>query len=164
MQLQRRFKQEWVPIYEKLGELFGCLYNAAYVPRRYLMVHGGLPAHLRSLKELSEADADSPLLEELLWNDPDEEVTGVLSSPRGAGNMFGKNITQRVLKKIGVPIVIRGHEPAQEGYKVNHDGKILTLFSRKGIPYLNPRGAYLQVPLAEIFNNANQLLPFVNKF
>jgi protein phosphatase len=164
MQLHRRFKQEWVPIYTKLGELFECLCNAAYVPRRYLMVHGGLPVNLRSLKALSEADADSPLLEELLWNDPNEEIAGVLPSPRGAGSLFGKNITQRVLKKISVPIVIRGHEPAQEGYKINHDGKILTLFSRKGIPYLNPCGAYLQVPLAEKFENAQQLLSYVHKF
>ena len=103
-------------------------------------------------------------MEELLWNDPDEQAHGVFPSPRGAGNLFGKTVTQEVLAKLNVKILIRGHEPAGEGYKINHDGKILTLFSRKGPPYFNTYGAYLDMPLAEKFENANQLLPYIHKF
>jgi hypothetical protein len=50
------------------------------------------------------------------------------------------------------------------GFKINHDRKILTLFSRKGEPYRNRYGAYLQLSLEEKFENAQQLIPFIHKF
>ena len=165
--LQRKFGEKWGSVYQKIRELFGCFCNAAYVEERYLMVHGGLPVKIRSLEEIAKADKLHPeksFLEELLWNDPDEQVQGAFPSTRGAGNVFGKTVTQEVLAKLGVKILIRGHEPAGEGFQINHGGKILTLFSRKGPPYFNRFAAYLQVPLAERFENATQLLPYVHKF
>ncbi len=165
--LQRKFKEKWVAVYQRLGDLFGYLYTAVYVEDRYLMVHGGLPSKIRSLQEI--ADTDKPhtrktFLEELLWNDPDELVRGASPSPRGAGNLFGKTITQEVLQKLNAKILIRGHEPAVNGSSLNHDRKILTLFSRKGPPYFNKFGAYIELPLNEKFENANQLLPYIHKF
>jgi protein phosphatase len=167
VQLERKFKKNGDALYQHLKELFSCLYNAVYVEERFLMVHGGLPANLHSLHELADADKLHPaksFLEELLWSDPDEQVQGVLSSPRGAGKLFGKNVTTAVLQKLNAKILIRGHEPIDGGYKINHDGKVLTLFSRKGPPYFNAYGAYLQLPLAEKFENANQLVPYVHTF
>ena len=165
--LQRKFKEKWVVVYQQIRELFDYLYNAVYVEERYLMVHGGVPAKIRSLQEIAQAEKlhpDKPFLEELLWNDPDEQVRGAFPSPRGAGYLFGKTVTREVLQKLNVKILIRGHEPARDGFKINHDGKILTLFSRKGPPYYNVSGAYLELPLAEKFENANQLLPYIHKF
>ena len=165
--LQRKFKEEWVEVYQKITELFSYLYNAVYVEERYLMVHGGLPPNLRSLQEIADADKLHPekaFLEELLWNDPDEQVQGTCPSPRGVGSLFGKTVTQEVLQRLNVKILIRGHESARDGYKISHDGRILTLFSRKGPPYFNDHGAYLELPLAERFGNANQLLPYIHKF
>jgi protein phosphatase len=100
----------------------------------------------------------------MLWSDPIESFEGVYPSPRGAGNLFGKNITTGVLKTLGVRILIRGHESCNDGFKINHDGKILTLFSRKGAPYFNEHGGYLDVKLSEKFQNAEQLLDHVHKF
>jgi len=166
-QLQRKFKDKWVIAHARLVKLFGCLYNAAYVEDQYLMVHGGLPASVRNLQEIAQAGnlhPDKPFLEELLWNDPDEEIQGVLPSPRGAGELFGKDITNEVLSRLNAKILIRGHEPAPQGYKINHDGKILTLFSRKGAPYLNTHGAYLQVALDKKFVTAPLLAPYIHQF
>jgi len=105
-----------------------------------------------------------PFLEDLLWSDPDETVKGTYPSPRGAGNLFSKTITETVLGKLNVKLLIRGHEQAHEGFKINHDGKVLTLFSRKGPPYFNAYGAYLDVPLSMKIEDANQLLPYVHTF
>ncbi len=41
--------------------------------------------------------------------------------------------------------------------KINHAGKILTLFSRKGEPYFNSSGAFLQFDLTEKIRDAFQL-------
>jgi hypothetical protein len=69
-----------------------------------------------------------------------------------------------VLRRFNVKILIRGHEPSGDGFKVNHTGKVLTLFSRKGPPYFNAQGAYLNVELSEKFENAEQLIPYIHKF
>ncbi len=165
--LQRKFKENWTTIYQHLRKLFNSLCNAVYVEERYLMVHGGLPQKIHNLQDIAQADQlhpQKPFLEELLWSDPDEQVHGVVSSPRGAGHLFGKAITLEVLQKLGVQILIRGHESAPEGFKINHDGKVLTLFSCKEPPYFNSAGAFLEVPLSESFENASQLLPYIHKF
>jgi diadenosine tetraphosphatase ApaH/serine/threonine PP2A family protein phosphatase len=167
LQFQQRFKDKWAVAYAKTRELWNYLYNAVLVEERYLMVHGGLPPKLNSTTDLASARETHPeqdFLEDLLWSDPDDTFQDVYPSSRGAGNFFGKNITEKVLAKLNVKVLIRGHEPCEEGFKINHEGKVLTLFSRKGAPYFNEHGAYLDLPLSEKFENATQLVPCLHKF
>jgi diadenosine tetraphosphatase ApaH/serine/threonine PP2A family protein phosphatase len=167
MQFQYRFKENWKTAYSKIRELFAYLYNAVLVEERCLMVHGGLSPNINSIRDLAHANMTHPeqeFLEDLLWSDPNDMVRDVLHSPRGAGKLFGKKVTENALKKVNAKILIRGHEPCEEGFKLNHDGKVLTLFSRKGSPYFNAYGAYLQLPLSEKFENATQLIPWIHKF
>ena len=165
-QFQNRFGEDWKMAYEKTRALFAYLYNAVFVEDRYLMVHGGVSPQIRSLQDIAQAqeNRNEALLEDLLWSDPDENVQGVSSSPRGAGKLFGKRVTEEVLGKLNAKILIRGHESSDIGFKINHDGKVLTLFSRKGSPYFNRYGAYLQLPLSEKFENAQQLIPWIHQF
>jgi protein phosphatase len=166
-QFEFKFGEKWTEAYARIRELFHFFYNAVKVENRFLMVHGGLPAKIKDISQLARTNRNrsgESDLEDLLWNDPDDEIQGTAPSPRGAGKLFGKDVTQTVLDTFGVKILIRGHEPAIEGYKINHEGKVLTLFSRKGPPYFNTSGAYLEVPLAENFENATQLIPFIHKF
>jgi len=65
---------------------------------------------------------------------------------------------------LNVKILIRGHEPSGEGFKLNHNGKVLTLFSRKGQPYNNEHGAYLQLSASETLENAKQLQQCIHRF
>jgi protein phosphatase len=167
LQLQQKFKDKGALAYLTLRKLFDYLYNAAYVENQYLLVHGGLPYSIRNLHEIAQAGKlhpDKPFLSELLWNDPDDKVKSILPSPRGSGNLFGKTTTKEVLDRLNAKIIIRGHEATPDGYKINHDGKVLTLFSRKGAPYSNTYGAYLDVPLEKKFETANQLISYIHKF
>jgi diadenosine tetraphosphatase ApaH/serine/threonine PP2A family protein phosphatase len=167
LSFQSRFGENWKTVYSKTRELFACLYNALVVDERYLMVHGGLSPNIESIQDLANANITHPkneLLENLLWSDPNDQVKEVLNSPRGAGKLFGKSVTEKVLRKLNVNILIRGHEPCKEGFKLNHNGKVLTLFSRKGSPYFNAYGAYLQLPLSKKFESAKQLFPWIHKF
>jgi diadenosine tetraphosphatase ApaH/serine/threonine PP2A family protein phosphatase len=167
MQFQDRFKENGKAAYSKVRELFTYLYNAVLVEERCLMVHGGLPPNVNSIQDLARAHLTHPekeFLEDLLWSDPNDMVKTVLRSPRGAGKLFGRRVTETVLNKLGVKILIRGHEQCEDGFKLNHDGKVLTLFSRKGAPYFNAYGAYLKLPLSEKFENARQLVPWIHKF
>ena len=167
MQFQARFGEKWMDAYSKIRELFKHLYNAVVVEERYLTIHGGLPPQAKTLKDLAYAHIKHPkqrLLENMLWSDPTETIKGVCESPRGAGKLFGENITNQVLRRFNVKILIRGHEPCRDGFKINHRGKILTLFSRKGPPYSNVHGAYLDVELSQKIENAEKLKPFIHTF
>jgi len=165
--LQRRFGEDWRDIYAKLSGLFREFYTAVIVQERCLMLHGGVPSKAKGIEDLAYAYRKHPVeshLEEILWSDPAEGIKGTLHSPRGAGRLFGEDVTSPFLKSLGVKFLIRGHEPAGEGYKISHGGKILTLFSRKGAPYHNFHGAYLAFNLSWNFDSAWQLEPFIRKF
>jgi protein phosphatase len=166
-QLQIKFGQKWTKAYRQLLALHQHLYSASAVQDRYLMIHGGLPEQARTLDDLAFAHLKHPnqqLLEDMLWSDPDETEDQTRSSPRGAGKLFGKRTTDEVLDRLNFKVLIRGHEPCQEGFKLNHDGKVLTLFSRKGPPYFNEHGAYLDVDLSRKVENAEQLVDSVCSF
>lgn len=137
-------------IYGAVKDLFSLLYHVVLVEGRYLLVHGGLPSQARSLGDIANADALHPLkphLEEILWSDPRDNIRGTAPSPRGAGNLFGEDVTDRILKLVNAKTVIRGHEPCPLGIEAVHNGKILTIFSRIGPPYYNEEAAYLPLDL-----------------
>jgi protein phosphatase len=167
VEFQMKFAEKWQATYASLRELFDCLYNAVIVEERYLMIHGGLPHQARNIEDLAFAHRLHPkasFLEEMLWSDPDEVVSETQASPRGAGRLFGERMTNEVLMRFRIRIMIRGHEPCAEGFKINHSGRILTLFSRKSSPYFNAHGAYLNVDLSKKFENAEELIPFICRF
>jgi len=167
LEFQMKFGEKWEEAYSKIRELFACLYNAVLVKERYLMIHGGLPTQAKTIEDLAYAHTLHPkesFLEEMLWSDPDEIIKETDASPRGAGKIFGENITNQVLKRFDAKILIRGHEPCADGFKICHNGKVLTIFSRKGPPYFNAYGVYLDLELSEKFENAEQLIPYIHKF
>ncbi len=162
--LQNRFPSNWQTIYERLFQLFDQLYLGVYVEKRFLMLHGGVSPKIHNLNSIADADRNPALFAELLWSDPDDSVENVVTSSRGVGVVFGEKVTRRVLEAVDAQILIRGHEASPEGFKVNHSGKVLPLFSRKGEPYFNRFGAYLSLPLQPTFENVHQLEPFIRQF
>ncbi|MDH5664551.1 MAG: serine/threonine protein phosphatase, partial [Candidatus Bathyarchaeota archaeon] len=130
--LNRKFGERGSEVYLKLRELFNHLYNAVLIEERYILLHGGAPSQASAADDIAYAHEKHPSerhLEEILWSDPWEGIKGTYASPRGAGRLFGENVTERLLKMLGVKALIRGHEPSEEGFKTNHNGKVLTIFS-----------------------------------
>ncbi len=142
-------------VYEKVKEFWSYLYFSALVKKKYLFLHGGLPVNLSSVKELEKVSKESA--EEILWNDP-AEIKGFFPSSRGAGKIFGEDVSKRILKVLEVKTVIRSHEPS---LKVNHSGLVLTLTSTK--VYGN-FASYLKINLEERAKDAFELEKEVIKF
>jgi protein phosphatase len=166
MHLHNKFGERSTEAYEKLKELFGQLYTAVTVRESYVLLHGGVPSQAESNEDIAYAHLKHPKeshLEEILWSDPVESPKGTQPSPRGAGKLFGQDVTEHFLKMMNAPILIRGHEPADAGFKINHAGRILTLFSRKGEPYFNSEGAFLQLDLTERIKDSYQLKRYVKQ-
>jgi len=166
--LRRKFGlEEGLKVYEELSQLFRRFYTAVIIEGTIVMLHGGVPSEVKSIEDLAFAYKKHPAeshLEEILWSDPIDELHGKYPSPRGAGYLFGEDITDRFLKVLGVKLLIRGHEPADNGYKFNHSGKILTLFSRKGAPYYNTFAAYLTLKLPTKLCSISDIERLIRRF
>ncbi len=166
-QLHSKYEKAWEEAYGRILELHEALPQAALAEGKYLLLHGGVPSRLKSLEDIAYAHEKHPaesFLEEILWSDPDERLTGVAPSPRGAGLLFGPDVTGRVLETVGARTLIRGHEPVDSGVHAGQGGLTLTLFSRKGPPYFNSHAAYLKIALEEPAKNAYQLARQTVKF
>lgn len=145
--LREKFGENAEELYEIFLELFDLMPYAALASRRILFVHGGPPISTLNTNSLDEyfglGANKQKILYEVLWSDPyDTEL--IEPSPRGAGYLYGIKITKSALAKTGAKIIVRGHEPV-DGYKLDHNGLVVTLFSRKGPPYFNQRASFLQV-------------------
>ncbi|HWQ16243.1 MAG TPA: metallophosphoesterase family protein [Sulfolobales archaeon] len=140
-------------IYRISRGVFDLLPYAAIYRDTAVFLHGGIPVLSTTscwsdFRCILDADHDEKTLEEILCNDPTEDPSiGYVSSPRGAGFLWGEAITSEFIKKIGVKIIIRGHEAVREGYKLNHGARVLTIFSRKGAPYYNMYAAAYRLDL-----------------
>lgn len=139
-------------LYEKSLEVFDLLPLVAVVRNAFVMLHGGLPTETfrKEVSLLEYFMGKSPggsfsLLVEILWNDPVESNYVRAPSPRGAGYLFGRVVTEWFLKRFRLYAVFRGHEAVDRGYKLNHGGRVVTLFSRLGPPYYNSRASYAEV-------------------
>jgi protein phosphatase len=150
-ELVMRFGYEkGLAIYNEFLELFNLMPHVAFSDEGIAFMHGGLPTvtygKVTTIFEyfLGRNERESKeVLEEILWNDPIEANIVSTPSPRGAGNLFGVKVTEWFTRRFKFKLVVRGHEPIENGYKLNHKGRVLTLFSRLGPPYFNQQAAYL---------------------
>ncbi|RLG36692.1 metallophosphoesterase family protein [Candidatus Alkanophaga liquidiphilum] len=157
---RRKYGGEGVRLYEKVRAFWELLPFSAMVKRRYLFVHGGVPTHVASKEDIAfahEMHPQRPNFEEILWSDP-AEGQGSMPSFRGAGQLFGEDVTERALSVLGVRTLIRSHEPCDGGVEVRQHGKVLTVFSRKGMPYMNRYAAYLLLDATEPAKDAYELV------
>lgn len=153
--------------------LFQSLSLIVLISKQLLIVHGGLPTGDVFIPKTSGDQLGSAVqhllissMEEILWNDPMEHVSKGLDweySRRGYGKHFGIEVTKKWLNATGSKIVIRGHEPCQ-GFKVNHQGMILTLFSCKE-SYPGFQAAYLKITREQLqnLNDGGAVVPYINK-
>jgi len=139
-------------LYNLCMEFFDKLPLAAKLPKILLMLHGGPPieevtekADLHSLLRCPNGPPGDRVLEEILWNDPTEDADEWLPSPRGAGYLWGPMVTDAVLERENIKAIVRAHEPCFNGYKFNHGGRVLTLFSCILPHYGNQAAGYLQL-------------------
>lgn len=154
-------------VYSFVMSLFQKLAYGARVPNKALFLHGGPPSTVIEAKSFEEAFsvgrpcADDGVLEDVLWSDPIEySENPVEESPRGAGYLFGEAVTRKTLELARVRFIVRGHE-AVNGYKVNHGGRVLTLFDTKAEPYYLGRAAYLHFSRSDELEN---VLKYVRVF
>lgn len=120
----------WDAFFPTLRRLIQRLHLTAFLPGRSLFVHGGVCENVDSLDTLAEPDPECA--RNLLWSDPGQEP-GTSINFRGAGKVFGPDVTAHVLASLGASSILRGHQPqrAVSGPLVEHEDRIVTVGSTR---------------------------------
>jgi serine/threonine-protein phosphatase 4 catalytic subunit len=64
-----------------------------------------------------------------------QDIQGWGLSPRGAGYLFGADITKQFAHTNGLDLIARAHQLAMEGYKLMFDRTIVTVWSAPNYCY-----------------------------
>lgn len=122
-------KGNWNEYFKKfLINFINKLYISAILNNKFLLVHGGISLKIKNRNDLS--NPTEKIEEDILWSDP-FDGKGEQPNPRGAGVLFGKDVTETICKRLNVEKIIRSHQPYKtiNGIFYEHDKKILTINS-----------------------------------
>ena len=126
-------------VWKYFTDLFDYLPLTALVDGQIFCLHGGLSPtidtldHIRALDRLQEVPYEGPM-SDLLWSDPDDR-DGWGISPRGAGYLFGRDISETFNHSNRLTLVSRAHQIVMEGYNWCHDRNVVTIFSAPNYCY-----------------------------
>lgn len=123
-----------IKLWKTFTDCFNCLPIAAIVEGTIFCMHGGLSPDLTNLDQLREIERpldvpDHGLICDLLWSDPDDDITGWGENDRGVSYTFGGDIVKEVLRKFDCSLICRAHQVVEDGYQFFEKRKLVTLFS-----------------------------------
>ncbi len=154
-------------LYALFCEVFCALPLAHVINGKVYTVHGGLFSKDNvSLNQISLIDRDREppeegLMAEMMWADP-IVVRGRHPSKRGLGLSFGPDVTENFLSHNQLQVIVRSHEVKDEGYEVEHGGKLITVFSAPNYcDQMNNKGALLKVTFPPEHPEGNAKIDFV---
>jgi len=109
---KRRFN---VKLWKTFTDCFNCLPVAAIIEDKIFCCHGGLSPDLENMDQIKRIvrPSDVPdrgLLCDLLWADPDREVTGWNENERGVSHTFGPDVVTKFLEQQSFDLVCRAHQ------------------------------------------------------
>ena len=131
-------------VFQMFQSCFDWLPYACVVNESVFVIHGGPPCdegatvdEVRTLPrgaESARAPVDKKRMQwykELVWSDPHPEATfiGSVPSHRGAGVLWGKDVSERFLQTNKLEVIIRSHQCVGGGVETCHGGKVFTVFS-----------------------------------
>jgi serine/threonine-protein phosphatase 4 catalytic subunit len=131
-----------VNVWRYCTDLFDYISLAALIDGRIFCVHGGLSPTVGTLDQIRAIDRKQEVphdgaMCDLLWSDPEELEPGAGwgLSPRGAGYLFGGDVTATFNAANGVDAIARAHQLVMEGYKWMFGRALVTVWSAPNYCY-----------------------------
>ena len=126
-------------VWKMFTDLFNYLPISAIVENKIFCLHGGLSPDIETIDEIRRLDRrrdvpSSGAMCDLLWSDPEERL-GWGVSPRGAGYIFGSDISKQFTQRNNLMMVNRAHQLVMKGYNWSHEKLVCTLFSAPNYCY-----------------------------
>ncbi|KAJ1999866.1 putative serine/threonine protein phosphatase, partial [Coemansia thaxteri] len=126
--------------WHEFTEVFDYLALAVTIDDSIFCVHGGLSPSIQHVDQLRVVDRFEEIphegaLADILWSDPDAEIRGFGRSQRGAGYTFGGDVVERFLHINGMSHILRAHQLCMEGYLVQFNDRLSTVWSAPNYCY-----------------------------
>lgn len=143
-------------VWKAFTDVFYYLPLTALIDGQFFCLHGGLSPTMdnldaiRQLNRFQDVPHEGPMCD-LLWSDPDDSKPGWGVSPRGAGWAWGSDITEKFVHTNKLKLIARAHQLVMEvhiinififlliffnqGYNLNHNRKVVTIFSAPNYCY-----------------------------
>ena len=126
-----------IKLWKHFTEVFLTMPCAAVIGEKIMCMHGGLSPELLTvdgLKRVLEVKRpvevpEKGVLCDLLWADPEEDITGFVESDRGVSYLFGADVVDQFLNATDMDLVIRAHQVMDRGYGFFADRQMVTIFS-----------------------------------
>ena len=123
-----------IKMWKKFQDVFNVLPFAAVVDEKIFCIHAGLSPDLNSPEQIKRimrpTDVpDSGLLCDLLWSDPEADISGWAENDRGVSYTFGADVVAKFLQKHDYDLIVRAHQVVEDGYEFFADRQLVTIFS-----------------------------------
>ena len=108
-------------VWKYFTDVFDYLGLSAVVEGKIMCVHGGLTPEIRTVDQINlidrrqEVPHDGPFCG-MMWSDP-EDIENWAMSARGAGWLFGSNVTSQFNHLNGFELIARAHQLVMDGFK-----------------------------------------------
>lgn len=127
-------RRHGIKLWKIFTDCFNCLPIAALIDDKILCMHGGLSPELNKILTINNivrpTDVpDTGLLCDLLWSDPDKDVTDWGDNDRGVSFTFGEDIVRKFTNKNEIDLICRAHQVVEDGYEFFCNRQLVTLFS-----------------------------------
>jgi len=128
-----------VNVWRYCTDVFDYLSLSAIIDNKTFCVHGGLSPTISTLDQIRSIDRKQEVphdgaMCDLLWSDP-EEIEGWGLSPRGAGYLFGGEVTTQFNTVNKVDLICRAHQLVMDGYKWMFNDQLVTVWSAPNYCY-----------------------------
>eukprot|EP00118_Oscarella_pearsei_P006042 m.27604 g.27604 ORF g.27604 m.27604 type:complete len:320 (+) comp30203_c0_seq1:66-1025(+) len=115
-EIKRRYN---IKLWKTFTDCFNCMPIVAIVEDTIFCMHGGLSPDLVDLDQIRELERpmDIPgtgLVCDLLWSDPDEDITGWGENDRGVSCCFGRDVVKEFLERHNFSLIVRAHQVLTE--------------------------------------------------
>ena len=156
-------------LWEHFNVSFEYLPLATVINNQFFCVHGGLSPNLKSFEDLTSIQLPlrelTPLVEDLLWSDPEDAFLMYGGNARGRGCIYGNSAVLMFLKDNNFKSIIRGHQCVMKGVEYSFKRSIVTVFSSShysnehnkcGVLYVSESGFHQRImPSCERFKREN---------